>query len=144
MNWIRNNSDILLRLDPGDEIHSSIQLASKELGINSAAITSGIGRICNTDIGYLGADSIYQHNLIKENVELLSLQGNLAILDGEPFTHIHIVCNSDDHVVHGGHLFSAVVAVTAEIHLREFPGITIERCNLPNSEFKSLELRGRD
>ena len=56
--------------------------------------------------------------MYEEPMELLSTQGNLAPGPNGPFTHIHIVASEDDHTVRGGHLFTATVAVTAEIHLR--------------------------
>ncbi|MCS5527246.1 MAG: DUF296 domain-containing protein [Candidatus Poseidoniales archaeon] len=137
------DQDMIIRLDPDEEIHASIQNIMAEIGYHSGAITSGIGRVRDVDIGYLADDGIYQRKFIQESVELLSLQGNIAELDGKPFTHIHVVVSDDDHVVHGGHLFSAVVEVTAEIHVRLIPingelGISLTRCHLEGSDFKPL------
>jgi len=55
-------------------------------------------------------------------MELLSTEGNLAPGPDGPFTHIHVVLSDDGHVVHGGHLIRATVAMTAEIHLRDLSG----------------------
>ena len=113
----RVGRDVFVRLDVGDEMHASIRELS-EHGISAAAITSGIGRIRNTVIGYLDADGVYQKEVLEASVELLSAQGNLAPGPDGAFTHIHIVASDDDHAVHGGHLFEATVEVTAEMHLR--------------------------
>ena len=113
----RVGRDVFVRLDVGDEMHASIRELS-EHGISAAAITSGIGRIRNTVIGYLDADGVYQKEVLEAPVELLSTQGNLAPGPDGAFTHIHIVASDDDHTVHGGHLFEATVEVTAEMHLR--------------------------
>ena len=113
----RFGRDVFVRLDPGDEMHASIRELSG-YGITVAAITSGIGRVRDTVIGYLDADGVYQKVVHQAPMELLSTQGNLAPGPDGPFTHIHIVATDDDHVVHGGHLFEATVEVTAEIHLR--------------------------
>jgi len=109
--------DVFVRLDVGDELHSSIRELS-EHGIFSAAITSGIGRVRDTKMGYLDSNGVYQTETIPEPMELLSTQGNLAPRQEGAFTHIHVVLCDDDHVVRGGHLFEATVEVTAEIHLR--------------------------
>ncbi len=141
MEYTRSGSDIFARLDPGDEIHTSIQAICKEEGVSGAAITSGIGRVRETDIGYLGEDQIYRRIVLKEASELLSMQGNVAVLDGEPFTHIHIVLSDDDHAVHGGHLFSSTVHVVGEFHLRVLEKnvrVPMTRCSVPGSEFKPL------
>ena len=113
----RVGRDVFVRLDVGDEMHTSIRELS-EHGISAAAITSGIGRIRNTVFGYLDADGVYQKEVLEAPVELLSVQGNLAPGPDGAFTHIHIVASDDDHTVHGGHLFEATVEVTAEMHLR--------------------------
>ena len=111
--------DLLIRLDKGEELHEAIRSLSDH-GINTAAITSGIGRIRETVIGFLDSEGIYQKVRFEEPMELLSMQGNLARGPDGPFTHIHIVASDDNHVVRGGHLFEAIVEVTAEIHMREF------------------------
>jgi hypothetical protein len=141
MEHTRSGSDIFLRLDPGDELHESIQAVCVSEGVSGAAITSGIGRVRATDVGYLGDDSVYHRVVLEEANELLSMQGNVSVLDGKPFTHIHIVLSDDDHVVHGGHLFSSIVHVTAELHLRILEKnvrIPMTRCSVPGSEFKPL------
>jgi hypothetical protein len=124
----RFGRDLFVRLDKGEGLHDAIRSLSNH-GISTAAITSGIGRIRGTEIGFLDSDGIYQKMEIEHPMELLSLQGNLAPGPEGPFTHIHIVASDDNHVVRGGHLFEATVEVTAEIHLRilDEDGATIVR-----------------
>lgn len=139
-NW---ESDAFIRLDPGEEIHTALQEVANDVGCHSAVVTSGIGRVRNVDIGYLDTEGIYQRIVLKGPVELLSMQGNIATLDGEPFTHLHVVVSDNDHAVHGGHLFSATIHVTGEIHLRildNSQGATfgMTRCHIEGSQFKPL------
>ena len=117
MEYRRFDRDLIVRLDKGEGLHDAIRSLSKD-GISTAAITSGIGRVRGTEIGFLDSDGVYQKMKIEEPMELLSMQGNLAPGPDGPFTHIHIVASDDDHVVRGGHLFEATVEVTAEIHMR--------------------------
>ena len=117
MEFRRFGRDLFVRLDKGEELHEAIRSLSNH-GISTAAITSGIGRVRETEIGFLDSDGIYQNMKIEEPMELLSMQGNLTPGPGGAFTHIHIVASDDDHVVRGGHLFEATVEVTAEIHMR--------------------------
>ena len=121
MEFSRQGRDIFVRLDPGDEMHESLRSLSQH-GINAAAITSGIGRVIGAEIGYLDGDGVYQTVVHEESMELLSTEGNLAPGPDGPFTHIHVVLSDDGHVVRGGHLFKATIAVTAEIHLRDLSG----------------------
>ncbi len=141
--------DLFVRLDPGEEIHQSIQDIFENSIHSSGAITSGIGRVRDIDVGYLASNGIYQRKVVAGPVELLSVQGNIALLDDKQFTHIHVVFSDDDHEVHGGHLFSATVEVTAEIHIRSLPtsdilDITMKRCHIVGSDFKPLSFERCD
>jgi len=118
MEFSRQGRDVFVRLDPGDEMHESLQSLAQH-GITTAAITSGIGRVKEIEMGYLDKEGVYQTVVHEEAMELLSVEGNLAPGPDGPFTHIHIVLSDDGHAVRGGHLFRAMVAVTAEIHLRD-------------------------
>ena len=117
MEHSRIGRELFVRLDKGEEIHESIRALSEQ-GISAAALTSGIGRVRDTVIGFLDSEGVYQKITVEEPMELLSMQGNLVPGPDGPFTHIHIVASEDDHVVRGGHLFEATVEVTAEIHMR--------------------------
>ncbi len=51
----RIGRDLFIRLDKGEELHASIRSLS-EHGITAAALTSGIGRVRNTAIGFLDSE----------------------------------------------------------------------------------------
>jgi|TARA_B110000495_G_C22640292_1_gene380234 predicted DNA-binding protein with PD1-like motif len=143
MEYIVSNRDVFVRLDPGEEMHEILQGLSKE-GITSAAITSGIGRVHDAEVGFLDENGIYCRIKYDGPVELLSTQGNLCPGPDGAFTHIHVVLCDDAHTVLGGHLFSATVTVTAEIHLRILDkGMTPNMmCRVAgDGEFVKLELR---
>tara|TARA_B100000575_G_scaffold286693_1_gene283807 strand:+ start:1265 stop:1702 length:438 start_codon:yes stop_codon:yes gene_type:complete len=145
MEYRRFGRDLLVRLDKGEELHDAIRSLSND-GISTAAITSGIGRVRGTEIGFLDSDGIYQKMEFERPMELLSMQGNLAPGPDGAFTHIHIVASDDNHVVRGGHLFEATVEVTAEIHMRvlDEDGATMVR-EATESDFLGLsfcELEG--
>ena len=117
MDLQRIGDDVFLRLDQGEEIHTAIQSLA-EHGITTAAITSGIGRVRDIEVGFLDSTGVYQTVIHTGPMELVSTQGNLAPSPDGPFTHIHSIFSDDNHVVHGGHLITATIEVVAEIHLR--------------------------
>ena len=51
MEWARSGDDVVVVLEPGEEIHASLRNLADELGINGAVITSGIGRTMNSTFG---------------------------------------------------------------------------------------------
>jgi uncharacterized protein len=58
---------------------------------------------------------------LDEQVELLSLIGDVAQKDGEPVVHAHAVVGKKDGTAHGGHLLKAYIRPTCEVVLTESP-----------------------
>ena len=139
MEWTKSGDDLFVRLDPGEEIHASLQAVADEAGFDAAAITSGIGRTRNNQYGHMSDAHIYYRKNHEAGAELVSLQGNLARLeDGSAFTHIHATWCTDEYEVFAGHMFESTVHVVAEIHLRILSKAIMTRCPLENSEFIAL------
>jgi predicted DNA-binding protein with PD1-like motif len=66
--------------------------------------------------------SNFRENVIDEQVELLSLVGNIADSEeGKPHLHAHVVVGRADATTRGGHLVEAVVRPTLELVLVESP-----------------------
>ena len=78
MQHTRSGSDILVRIDPGEEIHTSLKKLADDLGFDAAAITSGIGRTRENQYGYMNEEGIYKRRLLDSPSELVSLSGNIA------------------------------------------------------------------
>ena len=58
---------------------------------------------------------------LDEQVELLSLIGDVALKDGEPVVHAHAVVGKKDGTAHGGHSLEARIRPTCEVVLTESP-----------------------
>ena len=90
MEWTRSGEDLFVRLDPNEEIHSTLQKLADEVGFDAAAITSGIGRTRDNLYGYMDEQGVYQRRPLDTPSELVSLSGNIArTQQGKAFTHIH-------------------------------------------------------
>ncbi len=63
----------------------------------------------------------YQKIPVREQVEVLSLIGDVALKDGEPKVHAHVVVGRSDGSTRGGHLLEAHVRPTLEVILTESP-----------------------
>ena len=142
MEFLREGDDVLMRLDPGEEIHAAIQSLA-EHGIECAAVTSGIGRVRDIRMGYLGSNGVYQTLDHDGPMELLSTQGNLVPGPDGPFTHLHVVMSDNGHVVHGGHLYHATIHVVGEIHLGVLDADSMKREPTGN-DFVALKFCGAE
>ncbi|WP_290598126.1 MULTISPECIES: PPC domain-containing DNA-binding protein [unclassified Archaeoglobus] len=98
----------LLRLDYGKNLVDQLSSFLEKEGIE-AAYVSGIGAVKNAEIGYYDQEKKeYVKRRIEEELEILSLSGNVSLKDGRPYPHIHVVLGKDGNV-YAGHLFSAEV-----------------------------------
>jgi predicted DNA-binding protein with PD1-like motif len=110
-----------LVFDAGDDVMPLLLEAARELGLTAAAFT-GIGAFRETTLGYFELERRdYLRIPIREQVELLSLVGNVALADGEPKIHAHVVVGRRDGTALGGHLLDARVRPTLEVVLVETP-----------------------
>jgi predicted DNA-binding protein with PD1-like motif len=120
MDRLKRGDTWLLRLARGEELASSILALAREEGIRSASV-GGIGALADSEFGFYRLDrKEYERRLVPEIVELVSLQGNLVRVEGEPFLHAHALCMRSDFTMTGGHFFRGTVAVTCEVWVREF------------------------
>lgn len=105
----------------GDDLKKGLTAILKENKI-TAGIISGIGAVSQARIGYYNSQTKkYEEKTFNENLEVVSLNGNVSIKDGEAFMHMHVVFTDKDLKALGGHLFDAVVYVF-EFCIQSFEG----------------------
>lgn len=107
--------------DTGDEVAAGLLAFAKEKGLAGSHFTA-IGALSDVTLGFFDWDTKdYQKLQINEQVEVLSLIGDIALNKGEPKVHAHIVVSKSDGTAHGGHLIEAHVRPTLEVILVESP-----------------------
>jgi uncharacterized protein len=73
-------------------------------------------------LGYFNWEATdYEEIPIDEQVEVVSLDGDVALKDDEPQIHTHVVVAKRDASAHGGHLLEATVRPTLEVILVDSP-----------------------
>ena len=111
-----------LIFDSGDEVNGRTQAirnveqhltAAHFTGIGAFAESPSPGSICNRES--------YQPIEINEQVEVLSLIGDVAESEGKPSVHAHICVAKRDGTAHGGHLQKGIVRPTLELIVVESP-----------------------
>lgn len=112
---------IALVLDRGDEVMSTLQRFAKENSLTASRITA-IGAFESATLGYFNWDSKqYERIPIDEQMEVLSLVGDIALDGDEPKVHAHVVLGRRNGQAMGGHLLEARVRPTLELMLVESP-----------------------
>jgi uncharacterized protein len=110
-----------LVFDKGDEVMAGLSDFAKRERLSGSHFTA-IGALSDVTLGYFDrARKDYKRIPLAEQVEVLALVGDIALDQGEPKVHAHIVVGSADGAAHGGHLLEARVWPTLEVILVESP-----------------------
>jgi predicted DNA-binding protein with PD1-like motif len=110
-----------LVFDSGDDVMSGLLEFARANSL-AASHLSGIGAFREVTLGYFDRESKQDKRiLVREQVEVLSLLGDVALADGKPTVHAHVVVGRADGTTRGGHLIEARVRPTLEIILVESP-----------------------
>jgi hypothetical protein len=109
-------------LEPGDEVME---------GLSSFAVRESIDVASFTAIGGLEAASLGFYNvqtkgfddvkLDPEQVEVLSLMGEITFDEGNPWVHAHVVVGRRNGTTSGGHLLRGIVQPILIVTLNELP-----------------------
>ena len=110
-----------LVLATGDEAVNAIASFAVERRLRATQFTA-IGALSRVVVAYFDWPAREYRNIaIDEQVEVLSLIGDIALDHGKPKVHAHVVIGKADATAHGGHLIEAHVRPTLEIVLTEMP-----------------------
>jgi len=120
-----------LVFDTGDEPMVSLSIFANQLHLAGSHFT-GIGAFSDVVLGYFDwKRKRYEPIPITEQVEVLSLVGDITVVDGKSKVHAHVVVGKADGSAHGGHLLEAHVRPTLEVVLVESP---VHLRRTPNAE----------
>jgi predicted DNA-binding protein with PD1-like motif len=109
----------VLVFDTGDEVTKELLAFAREHAIDAASFT-GIGAFQSVTLGYFEIEKRdYKRIPVNEQVEVVSLVGNIACGDDGPKLHAHVVIGKSDGTALGGHLIDARVRPTLELVLVE-------------------------
>src|SRR6185312_2973353 len=101
-----------LVFETGDEVVSLMTDFARQNALSASTFTA-IGALSDVTLGYFNVTKKdYKKIPIAEQVEVLSVVGNIAINKGMPKVHAHIVVGKADGTAHGGHLVEAHVRPT--------------------------------
>ena len=115
MQFQETSDGIIVVLGRGEKIVEQLGELVQAHEIPSGTIT-GLGAVMNTRLGFYHLPKKkYDERTIPEEVELVSLIGNITWFENKPVVHVHATIGTTDFRAMAGHLFEAQVAVTVEI-----------------------------
>ncbi len=107
--------------DTGDEIISGLTTFANEHRLEASDFTA-LGAFSSALLGFFEVEQKeYRKIPIEEQVEVLTLVGNITLDDGDPKVHAHVVLGCADGTTRGGHLLEGYARPTLELMLSEAP-----------------------
>jgi len=108
-------------LESGEEVMQKIMEFAKAQKISASQFTA-IGAFSKTIVGFFDFSiKDYKKIPFKQQMEVLTLNGDITLFKGEYKIHAHVVLGKEDGSAHGGHLLKATVHPTLELILNESP-----------------------
>jgi len=122
MYFQQSGSRYVVRIVRGEEVMSTLTQFLNDQSIKAASV-SGIGAASRVKLRYYDEDlKDYQSKEFKGRLEIASLLGNISLLEGKIWPHLHIVLADTKYQCFGGHLEEAVISATCEIVLDPIQG----------------------
>ena len=112
----------IIIFETGDELAGGLSQFAKGQKLSSASFKA-VGAFSSVRLGWFNWETkTYDAAVtLDEQVELLSLIGDVALKGEEPVVHAHVVIGRRDGTAHGGHLLQAHVRPTCEVVLTKSP-----------------------
>lgn len=127
-----------LRLDPGESLFETLETFAADRGLASGFVAGGLGSLRGSTLGFFNGER-YLKRTFPEALELVSLTGSLARVDGKPHFHLHATLGDEQHAARAGHLHGATVAILAEILFLAGTGMAFGR-NPQGPQLRVLDL----
>lgn len=130
---------IVASIKPGSQLTDSIEEVCRIHDVHSAVITSVIGTVEELYLRNprehtslpIKQEHEWAHEidtiLLRRKMEILSIQGNVTMLDGKLWAHCHGLFSEAGGNVRGGHVFRATIWSQGEIFLQEVLDVRVER-----------------
>lgn len=113
----------MLRLEQGDDILKTLRDFSNSQRLR-ASFFEGIGSLYKAVLGHYDFKDTktYKYETFDEDLEILTLSGNVSTMDQKALPHAHVSLGRRDFTVIGGHLEEGSLANMVEVQMNKLPG----------------------
>jgi uncharacterized protein len=128
-----------LVFETGEEVIDGLTRFARDQELTAGQFTA-IGALSRVTLGYFDwSRRDYTRVEVSEQVEVLSLLGDVAVDGDAPKVHAHVVVGKRDGSAHGGHLLAGWVRPTLEVILTQPPAHLRRRLD-PDSGLALIDL----
>ena len=117
MKYIRKDNAIVARIDKGEEIIEQVRIIAEKENIifGYANAVAAIDDFCVCVYSF--EEQKFYDNVFTGPHEVVSLNGPINRMNGEPYIHFHLAAASKEGNVVGGHMKYAKVSATCEMFI---------------------------
>ncbi len=99
----------------GDEAFSGLLAFAEKYHVTSAHFTA-IGAVNGATLGWFDPQrKMYKKIPITGQHEVIGMSGDIALYQGKPVVHTHMIVGTSDGTLRGGHVLAAYVSPTLEV-----------------------------
>jgi uncharacterized protein len=110
----------------GDEAFSGLQAFAEKYNVTSAHFTA-IGAVNGATLAWFDPQrKMYKKIPIEGQHEVIGMSGDIALYQGKPVVHTHMVVGYPDGTTRGGHVLGAYVSPTLEVMVTVDP-VTMQK-----------------
>ena len=118
---------VVVVVNPGEDAVAAVNDVAARRGIRGASVTA-VGGFHHADVGYFDRQTRdYVRINVPDQVEVLSLLGDVADNQGQAALHVHAVLGRRDGSTVGGHLLYGEVWPTLEVIITEVGADLVKR-----------------
>ena len=122
MQYAKFDSAYIVRIDRGEELVATLTDFCRNQSIRLGSV-SGLGATNDVTIGLFETEmKTYHSTRLQGNHEITHLSGNISTKEGDVYLHLHATLSDKTYHAFGGHLNSAIISGTCEIHINVIDG----------------------
>jgi predicted DNA-binding protein with PD1-like motif len=122
----------------GDEALSGLLAFAQKYKVTSAHFTA-IGALSGATLGWFDPQrKAYKKIPVEGQHEVIGMSGDIALYQGKPVVHIHMVVGAPDGTTRGGHVLAAYVSPTLEVMVTVDP-VTMQKRFDPNTDLTLID-----
>jgi predicted DNA-binding protein with PD1-like motif len=122
----------------GDEAFSGLLEFAEKYHVTSAHFTA-IGALNGATLGWFDPQrKMYKKIPIHGQVEVIGMSGDIALYQGKPVVHTHMIVGTSDGTTRGGHVLDAYVSPTLEVMVTVDP-ITMQKRFDPETDLTLID-----
>jgi predicted DNA-binding protein with PD1-like motif len=122
----------------GDEAFSGLLEFAEKYHVTSAHFTA-IGALNRATLGWFDPQrKMYKKIPIEGQVEVIGMSGDIALYQGKPVVHTHMVVGTSDGTTRGGHVLAAFASPTLEVMVTVDP-ITMKKRFDPETDLTLID-----